>query len=101
MITLDVYPSGISSYEMYEDDGISMDYQKGIGSLTRFTSRLADDSWTFTADKPVGKYKPAKHTYLVKAYLQNAPQSVIEMVNRCPFFHQLQMQSGIQAGFMI
>ena len=59
MITLDVYPSGISSYEMYEDDGISMDYQKGIGSLTRFTSRLADDSWTFTADKPVGKYKPA------------------------------------------
>ena len=78
MITLDVYPSGISSYEMYEDDGISMDYQKGIGSLTRFTSRLADDSWTFTADKPVGKYKPAKHTYLVKAYLQNAPQSVIE-----------------------
>lgn len=56
------------------------------------------DSWTFTADKPVGKYKPAKHTYLVKAYLQNVPQSVIEMVNRCPFFHQLQMQSGIQAG---
>ena len=78
VITLDVYPSGISSYEMYEDDGISMDYQKGIGSLTRFTSRLADDSWTFTADKPVGKYKPAKHTYLVKAYLQNVPQSVIE-----------------------
>ena len=63
---------------MYEDDGISMDYQKGIGSLTRFTSRLADDSWTFTADKPVGKYKPAKHSYLVKAYLQNVPQSVIE-----------------------
>ena len=30
VITLDVYPSGISSYEMYEDDGISMDYQKGI-----------------------------------------------------------------------
>ena len=78
VITLDVYPSGISSYEMYEDDGISMDYQKGIGSLTRFTSRLADGSWTFTADKPVGKYKPARHTYLVKAYLQNAPQSVIE-----------------------
>lgn len=30
VITLDVYPSGISSYEMYEDDGISMDYQKGL-----------------------------------------------------------------------
>ena len=63
---------------MYEDDGISMDYQKEINALTRFTSVLNDNDWTFTAHRPVGKYVPARHSYLVKAYLQNAPRSVTE-----------------------
>ena len=84
---------------MYEDEGISMDYQKGIGSLTRFTSRLADGSWTFTADKPVGKYKPARHTYLVKAYLQNAPQSVIENGKSLPVLKSIEDVDRIPGWF--
>ena len=69
---------------MYEDDGISMDYQKGICSLTRFTSRLTNGNWTFIADKPVGKYMPANHSYLVKAYLKSVPQSVMENGKQLP-----------------
>lgn len=78
VITLDVYPSGSSSYEMYEDDGLSMDYQKEVGAITRFTSVLKGSEWKFTAEKPNGKYVPSLHSYLVKAYLSNAPQSVME-----------------------
>lgn len=78
VLTLDVYPSGKSSFEMYEDDGISLDYEKGISSITRFTSELTEESWMFKVEKPVGSYHPESHTYLIKARLDDAPEKVLE-----------------------
>ncbi|MDR3219994.1 MAG: DUF4968 domain-containing protein [Dysgonamonadaceae bacterium] len=78
VLTLDVYPSGISSYEMYEDDGKTMDYEKGVFARTRFISELKPKAWTFTAARPEGKYIPAAHTYLLKALLDSKPSTVSE-----------------------
>lgn len=78
VLTLDVYPSGYSSYEMYEDDGESLNYKKDIFATTRFVSELNNYSWVFKAEKPVGKYQPAFHQYLVKAKLDQAPEKVME-----------------------
>jgi alpha-glucosidase (family GH31 glycosyl hydrolase) len=38
-IRLDVYPYGESEFTLYEDDGISLDYQKGKIATTRITCR--------------------------------------------------------------
>jgi alpha-glucosidase len=37
-LTLDIYPSGTTSYTLYEDDGVSEGYLGGAYSTTKFTS---------------------------------------------------------------
>ena len=78
VLTLDVYPEGDSSFEMYEDDGISLDYEKGIYALTRFISSLKSGEWTFRASKPEGKFEPERHQYALRAYLDFTPSVVME-----------------------
>lgn len=77
-ITLDVYPSGQSSFNMYEDDGISLDYKKDIYAITSIKSNLDEDMWTLSIDKPKGKYKPSAHGYKIKAYWPKEPTMVTE-----------------------
>lgn len=78
VITLDVYPSGSSSFELYEDDGLSLDYQKGIYAITHIGSELSSANWKLDISKPTGKFQPTVHTYLVKSYLEKPPVSVTE-----------------------
>ena len=78
VLTLDVYPSGVSSFDMYEDDGESMEYLKDAYAKTRFTSELTADGWQFMAQKPEGSYKAPYHTYLIKARLDKVPEVVLE-----------------------
>lgn len=78
VLTLDVYPEGDSSFEMYEDDGLSTDYEKGIFALTRFSSSLKEGNWTFRAEKPQGRFVPEEHRYAVKAYLDFIPSQITE-----------------------
>lgn len=75
-ITLLVYPSGESSYNLYEDDGRSLDYQKGICGISTIHSSLIGTQWTLTIGKPQGAFVPSRHTYHVEAYMDIKPQNV-------------------------
>lgn len=44
VLTLDIYPSGESSYSMYEDDGNSRQYQQGQFSTQQFVVKAPTDS---------------------------------------------------------
>ena len=82
-ISLLVYPSGTSSYLLYDDDGVSLDYQKGIYAQTLIESVEENGSWKLMIHATEGKYKPVTRTYQVKAYWDGeAPQQV--MVNSKP-----------------
>lgn len=70
------YPSGRTEYTMYEDDGKSLDYQKGIYASTRITSDMKSDEWVLTIAKPAGSFKAPRHTFDVMAYLDSKPQSL-------------------------
>lgn len=78
LMTLDVYPAGDSAYSLYEDDGKSMDYQKGVNSTTEFKSSLGDASWKMTIGKSSGKFTPQTRNYVLKAFLDKAPTAVTE-----------------------
>lgn len=75
-ITLLVYPSQYSSYNLYEDDGKSMDYQKGIYALTKIESCMKNKTWQLKIHKTEGKFKPTSHQFHVIAYLDDRPSSV-------------------------
>ncbi len=78
LMTLDVYPAGKTTYTLYEDDGRSMDYEKGICSFTEFSSDLSDVSWTMTMAKSNGKYRPENRNYVLKSFLSAKPTAVSE-----------------------
>lgn len=98
ILTLDVYPEGESSFEMYEDDGLSHDYEKGVYAFTRFSSILADNKWIFRIAKPEGKYHPERHGYKVQAYLDFMPSQIQEN-GRTLNVLSSQADTEIQAGW--
>ena len=75
-ISLLIYPSEHSVYEMYEDDGKTLDYQKGIYAITKMESRLAQNEWILNITTPKGDYKPVSHYYSVSVYLDKKPKLV-------------------------
>jgi len=68
VITLDIFPYQASEFKLYEDDGVSLKYQKGQSAITNInvTNNTAD--WQLNIKKPTGNYIPAQHTYLAKIH---------------------------------
>jgi hypothetical protein len=55
-MTVQIYPKGNSSFELYEDDGESYDYEKSVFSITTFTCKETGNELFITKSAPVGKY---------------------------------------------
>lgn len=77
-ITLDVYPDGTSSYELYDDDGISLKYQQGDYAVTKITSEKSDRHVAITIPRPQGRYHVDERKYFLKIHLNQSPVSVTD-----------------------
>jgi alpha-glucosidase len=79
VITLDVYPSASSSFDLYEDDGLSLKYKQGDYSYTRISSVMNASGYSLNIDKPQGKFIPTSHAYMAKIHWVGiAPGTVTE-----------------------
>jgi len=78
VITLDVYPGKNGSFDLYEDDGESLDYQKGSFSLTKISTTSTANSFSITIRQPQGRFTPTKHRYLVQLHSNNTPKKITE-----------------------
>lgn len=67
-ITLDIFPDKTSTFDLYEDDGLSLGYQKGEYATTRITSEIFNDGLLVNINNPTGKYVPGSHSYLIKIH---------------------------------
>lgn len=75
-ISFTVFPSAKSSYQLYEDDGKTTDYQQGIYSITNVISSINNGVWNMKICKHEGKYTPSAHNYCIKAFLETKPVSL-------------------------
>ncbi len=75
-ITFDIYPSGISSYKLYEDDGKSLNYQKGEFALTEVISSENTQTVKVDIGISVGNFKVADKNYTLRIHLDKKPVSV-------------------------
>ena len=73
---IQIYPSAKSSYTLYEDDGISYNYEKGSYSLTNFTCEKKDNGLNITVKKEKDGYKGDRKNYLFKIYFAQKPSAV-------------------------
>ncbi|MDR6942997.1 glycoside hydrolase family 31 protein [Mucilaginibacter pocheonensis] len=80
VITLDVFPGAASEFKLYEDDGLSLKYQKGENAISAITLANQQSGLKLSIKKPVGNYKSSQHSYLAKIHWigDNPPVSVSE-----------------------
>ncbi|MCK8680667.1 RICIN domain-containing protein [Streptomyces lichenis] len=80
-ITFDVYPRGTSSFELYEDDGVTRAHQNGASARQKATvTAPASGTGTVRVDvgASVGTFtgKQASRAYEMEVHLASAPSSV-------------------------
>jgi len=77
-LILDVFPCGRSFYTLYEDDGISFDYEKGNISKTQFECEQSDGHIRFTIHPCEGTFKNIvqQRAYVAKIKAGHKPKKV-------------------------
>lgn len=76
-ITLDIFPGDSSSFSLYEDDGLSLNYQKNNFSLTKISAVAAANQFRVQINKPEGVFS-AKHGYVIKFHTIQKPKQIKE-----------------------
>ena len=79
-LILQIYPrQGISRDSLYEDDGISFEYEKGAYCITPFELKVDQNKITFVADQRMGSFSPDNRSHLVKMHSINLKPREIEL----------------------
>ena len=79
-LTLHVYPSGISSFTMYEDDGLTREHRQGIYATTKFesvVSELGGLKLSINAAKGDFNGRLKVRTYLIDIHTSVSPKEII------------------------
>jgi len=80
-LTLDIYPNGVSEYEMYEDDGLTREHRKGVFSTTKFEvndNRSAGKAMEIRINPAKGDFKGRlkQRVYLLEIHTAAKPKEV-------------------------
>lgn len=75
-ITVSIYPGGSSSYNLYDDDGRSLNYQNGEYALTLIETEERGNVIQVTIHPPKGEFEVPERTYRIRTIMENAPASV-------------------------
>ncbi len=75
-LTLDIYPGGNSTYSIYDDDGKSLAYQKGVYATTKITCHNDENGIEVAIHPPEGNYKVPERSYKLNIHMDNPPESV-------------------------
>lgn len=85
-MTLDIYPraSGQSEFVFYDDDGETLDYQKGAFARTKFSVEKSSGNIKVHLGASQGNYtgKPDTRNYIVKINLINAEYKSVERAGK-------------------
>lgn len=76
-LTFEMFPGGESSREYYEDDGVSLDYQRGVYRRERLTFLDMPARLTVKTSDLTGTFKPAARSIVLKIHaVAVAPKNV-------------------------
>jgi alpha-glucosidase (family GH31 glycosyl hydrolase) len=78
-LVLNVYGGGKGHFDLYEDDGLSLDYEKGRYAVTPMSYETRPDgSHVLTVAATQGTYQrqPSARAYVIRIHALGKPQSV-------------------------
>ena len=76
-LNINCWPTGTSSFNMYEDAGEGWDFTNGVYAQTLFQSVRASTTWDLTINARQGSYNPGSRTFYVYCY---TPQDVTDVL---------------------
>ena len=79
-----VYPLSDGEYLLYEDDGFSNNYDRGIYMIAQFSYHYEEDNYKFNIHRESGKSLLGKRTYLIRfKNIKNITEVIIndKMIN--------------------
>jgi len=77
-IIFDIFPGANNTFNLYEDDGRSLDYQEEMYALTKINLLSSSTSSKITIARPGGKFQPPAHHFLLKVHSNIQPETVLE-----------------------
>ena len=80
-LTLDIYPSSGSTFNLYEDDGLTLDYQQGKYALTKIDYKQDNDIALIDIQSPEGEFQLPDRTFIIKLHTEEIP-AWIEIENK-------------------
>ena len=80
-LTIRIYPKGTSTFRLYEDDGVTYDYEKGLYATRMFKCVEKDGTLTVTKSAPRGKYKVAGRDHRFEIHKKMPVKSVTKDAN--------------------
>ena len=76
-IILELYPYGVSHYDFYEDDGISLDYESGKRTVTRISMEKKNGECEIVIGERKGEFAGiGKRTYTIRLFAEKKPDKV-------------------------
>ena len=77
-----IYPADESSYTLYEDDGLSYDYEKGVFILTKFTCRNSTNTCNIIIERQKSDFQPQRQALPSKSSpLSRQSESCVAITN--------------------
>ena len=88
-LTFNVYGDGNSRFDLYEDDGISLDYEQGKHALTPITYRTSASGHRLVMGPTTGSFagQVAVRSYEVRIHTGHRPQSISVDGKPAPQWH--------------
>ncbi|WP_187263097.1 glycoside hydrolase family 31 protein [Pontibacter beigongshangensis] len=75
-ITFDIFPGGKSSFDLYEDDGLSEEYKQGNFSITTVSAETVANGTTIKVGAAAGKHQVPTRNYILKIHQDKAPTGI-------------------------
>jgi len=83
-LTFEIYPAGDSTREYYEDDGLSLDYQRGVVLRERVSSYERDDTVALHLSAREGSYAPPARSLMFKVHAVRTRPRKVEINGQTP-----------------
>lgn len=65
-LELNIYPLADGEYDLYEDDGFSNNYKKGLYMMTKFSYKYEPDNYTINIKRLEGKNLLSRRSYILR-----------------------------------
>jgi len=99
-LTVRIYPKGSSAFRLYEDDGVSYDYQKGLYAVTTFKCTENEDGIAVTKSAPKGSFKLPERDHIFRVHTQMPVKVVTKAKKSLPRFdNKTTFDSAVEGWF--